>query len=405
MKNAPPLLSEVIKALSGNSIAQAIGFFTTMIIARTITVEQFGQYFFFTNTFLLCTQLIDLGMSSTYPAMKQSFTDGKFFSRLIAFRILLGACFGFFVGVILFDRFVWSLAFSLAIPAFSVFNLVLLDKQADRMYATLSALKVIYYTTGAAFVIAIASTTENHNIERQHFYLAAYFLCPLMAAAIAIKKYNIRWSNLKIDTQFTREIFSYTKWAFFASFAVILMQRAEILLLKYFSDTENVAAFALGTQFSMAIGLITSSINPVLLSHFSKENQRKSHRQLQKLTIPFLAVLPILILCAYGFSSTIVPLIAGQKYAPHSTVIALLIISSICGMMVTPLSALLYSTGRSKIVSQMNWLQLFILIFMDTLLTPIYGALGAAISAIAIRLFGWLYLIFTIYRSPDPLKC
>lgn len=59
-------LQDLLKVLSGNIVAQGLGFLTIIIISRDLGPEQYGIFSLLLAIFTVATQVSDFGVSTSY---------------------------------------------------------------------------------------------------------------------------------------------------------------------------------------------------------------------------------------------------------------------------------------------------------------------------------------------------
>lgn len=197
----------------------------------------------------------------------------------------------------------------------------------------------------------------------------------------------------------------------FSTLAGFIMGDMGIYMVEYYLPTSSVGVFAIAMKLSFLISIILITVNNISAPKFSELYWSGERAKLQKLIrqsskMIFLASLIIGFIIII-FAKEILS-IFGDEFIDGVDVLYLLIASQLINSFTGSVGILLNMTGHQKAYKYITLTALIISMILYYLLIPIYGIIGAGISAmigsIIINLWAMLYakikLGYTTYYNP-----
>jgi len=194
-----------------------------------------------------------------------------------------------------------------------------------------------------------------------------------------------------------RELYHFSKWIFVSVFCFIIFDSLGILMLGYLKTTDVVGLYSAAYTFAFAFPIIAGTITTILLPKVSGlsgiEEIIEYIRKSLRFTIPILVPLIILLFIA----KPLIMIFYGVKYQQSVIIFQTLIIGFALSIIINPISLIIYSLNKPEILAYLNIIQLILNFFGNILLIPPYGAVGAAITTLIVRIIGTIFICAYIY--------
>jgi O-antigen/teichoic acid export membrane protein len=88
----------------------------------------------------------------------------------------------------------------------------------------------------------------------------------------------------------------------------------------------------------------------------------------------------------------------GEKYMDAVPIFTVLLLGFLLSILLNPASLVFYSLERADLLAWLNLVQLGINFAGNLVLIPQLGGLGAALSSLAVRVFGSVYILYFLWR-------
>lgn len=214
---------------------------------------------------------------------------------------------------------------------------------------------------------------------------------------IVPKKFLSVKLNMLESSAIFYDLFHFSKWITLATLSTMLIARVDVFLLQVLSTPVQVGLYSSATQLAMIFPIITGSITTSLLPKFSVVTDKDVLRKFILNTIKFIPYLLLLLLALLLVSGYVVEFLFGSKYLGSVNILRLLIIGFVMGVFVNQISLIAFSLNKVRFLTTVIYIELFINVILDYLLIPTYGAMGAAISNLTIKLFGNILICWYIF--------
>jgi O-antigen/teichoic acid export membrane protein len=214
---------------------------------------------------------------------------------------------------------------------------------------------------------------------------------------ISLKNYKLFRYIKQFDFNYFIQIYKLGFWVFLSSLAVMVIMRLDMMMLQKMSTSLEVGYYSIAMNLAMIFPLITASLVTTLLpkmNEFLKNHTVKDYvlRVLSK-TKYVVAILIVMEL----LSPFVIKLLFGEQYAESISVFQILLVAFTFGVIINPISLVMYSINKAYLLTAMNWVQLPLNYFGNLLLIPIWQADGAALSTIFLKMAGGVFvLLYTL---------
>jgi O-antigen/teichoic acid export membrane protein len=179
----------------------------------------------------------------------------------------------------------------------------------------------------------------------------------------------------------------------------ILLANVDLFLLGVFSTEVAVAEYRVAMQFSLIISFGLTAINQVLQPYLAQISSEKGSEKLQdtaawsSLVLFMIAVVPSIILLIYG--EVLIQASFGLEYTGAAVLLNILILGQLFNTGIGSVGMILNMYGYEAITMKILVISVVVNIILDVLLIPMFGSVGAAISALITVIF-W-NLVLRIY--------
>lgn len=201
-------------------------------------------------------------------------------------------------------------------------------------------------------------------------------------------------------------IFHFSKWIFISTAITTIIMRLDVLLLGWFQGRgilkadphghDPLGQYNFAVTLAQGIPLIAAAISTVLLPRLAATRRRAEIRRMVGIFLKFTPALVGMVVAIIVGAHLVVPLLKGGMYRPSIPVFDLLVIGSSISIVLNPISFFCLALERSSWLAWMNLAQLGLNLALSLVLIPIFGAVGAGISALLVRLFavGFLMMLY-----------
>jgi O-antigen/teichoic acid export membrane protein len=394
-----------VTVLTGNAFATGAGFLVSILVARSMTVADYGVFGTFNVIIGMLPMLLDFGLSTAI--VKHLAVHPEDEATVLASSSLFKLCCGlaltapllFFAPALsgaLFSgpvdssllNYIWLGALFLQI-AF-VFQSVAQTEAKLNKYTSFNLIQA----AARLILVLLVVNSEFFTLKNLVIAISASCLFPFFWGLILY----LPKLRLSIDWRLLARLFSFAKWVGISSVLAVLLMRVDLFMLNRFSSREEVgyyyAAFQLAFVFPIVTMSLTNSLLPKVSSLVGRNEQLEFVNKVVRL-IPWVVALWLVLTIS---ADTFIPLLFSVRYlhavAPFKPLLAVFML----GMIVTPLGLLAYPLNRPQLHVKLYAIQIAINLAVDYLLIPRHGALGAALGTAAAKLFGAFFVVYWIWR-------
>jgi len=398
----------------GNLAGQAIGFVANIWLMRHLGPESYGRFGVAVAVMMLASQLSDIGITTgfvRYMALYNRDEPAKA-SRLLrlTFLLKLGVGLGVLSGGwalsgILADRFLRGpelapllrMAFvgSLGATLFGFFQAVF---QAGERFGPYVRTNVSNNLVKVALVIGAGWGGLSHPLSA----IGIFALVPFFGAFSALA--SLRREERKDiftgpwDGDLARVLMGFSKWVTLSTLCVLIINNIDTFLLQRLASSREVglytSAWQLASIFPVVTGALTTAITPRVSTFRTIEEIYNYLRKIK--TVIWIAIFGFIFL--FFFSNMIINQLLGKHYSDARGIFNILLFGFMISLMIAPLSVLFFAMDKPNFLSWLNVVQLPMVVGLDLLFIPKFGGIGAAWSALVIRVLAAIYLIILLRK-------
>ena len=395
----------------GNVLGAFTGFVFTLIIARGLSVGDFGVFSAVNNLVAMIVALADIGISAalvTFVANFQAKNDTKNAHRYLKASLISKVVIVAFIslGLLAFAPWVskrllisdsytvvyWTVVLSFGLLLWGYFSTAL---QAYRRFiASVSVDMIIGITrvvaVGALFLIGALSLNNS---------FAAFTLGTIAAALVGL--ILLGTSFLKADTnkQIYSRLLKFSGWVGVNRIFSAISGRLDVQMLAVFAGAEITGQYSIAQRLALFVSVLVSSFSgvmaPRLASFDNKEKEKKYIVKATLATLPIIAGVIVWIFIAGPF----VKLLFGSKYLPAVPIFQMFAWSLIPFIFATtPVTAIIYSMRKPIYIGYFSFFQLAAIFTINFFLISKIGPYGPLVAYFVTNTSLALYSWFIVYR-------
>lgn len=396
-------VKQSILLLFSTAISMLMLLGSNYFLTKIFSPEQFGNYYFIINIFVLCQTIFNFGIfqsasrliaiSDNNKKNREFYAAGLIFIFLL--YILMSIC-----------LLIYALnssnikekdllhPFLIAIPfgwvyLLTNFNELLL--QGSNKIGLLAQARLLPRTL---FFIILGIIFYSHLSGNLNKIIVLYFVSYICSYLYIVYKIKPSFSNLKDRT---KEIISANKKFGFhiyigALISVGVTSLSGILISYYGVDNTSVGYFSIATQICAPLALIPNVMATAFFRQFANSERINPKITRNMLFLSLVCLIIVLIL-----AKPVILYIYGNEYLDAVTLVIYLAIGALLYGIADFYNRFLLSKGKGKELRNAAFLVGISLLLANIILIKYYGAIGAAISKV---IAGIIYFtaIFTLYK-------
>lgn len=404
------LFKDYSTVIFGTGFGRGLSLLTFFILARSLSIEDFGIFSLF-FTIMVLVWYLPGAIDSTYVRYlkvesrksEADYLRTTFLIKVLFFMFLIILSFplGF-----LFSRYAFSkpeLAFyiSLAIISgafLSVFSSLSGLYQGEEDFFRFSIINLLFYLAviliiAAMFLFKLALTLK-----------IIILINTLVAVIVSFFGFLIILRRVKsllpIHFSLLIDMFHFGKWIFASNLIYIILQRLDILVLAKYVDFATLGIYSAAVRVSMLASFFTSGVFVILLPRGSQALKSLQHLKSYLKEAALLSVLLIfVILSIIIVSPALIKVFFGSQYTASLPFARILLLEPIFTVLYTPLMYLFYAENQTRTIFNVGMIMLLGIICALLLLVPKYGAVGAAISIVLMSICGLIFITLKSYKT------
>ncbi len=400
-------LKNIVYQLINLAGSKVLMYLFIIVLARLVSVEDFGRYNFITLYAALWTVLMDFGFE---PYIIKQVASGEDKSKVFCNNIFLKIIFllsGFLGLVLLAPLFTVSellmaviVGVAFGTDSLSRFMFSFMRGAQDLRYEAIFTFvqKLFFVGTGIVILWIAPSLTTI-------FWVMALvnFLFCVLVFLFTIKRYSITPRFLVQVKDIGKKISLLAPFFVISIFTVIYF-KIDVFMLRYLGNDYMVgiysAAFRLMEAFQMIPAAIIAALFPGLVAAYL-ESREKFMDLFKKILAVLISAGFLVITFGWLFGEQIITLLYGEKYTDSIQVFYVLI-SAIFPMYINYLlTQTLIAVNKQKFYSLWVMICAFVNAALNLFMIPEYGALGAAIATIVTEM---VLLVLIIPLLKEQLK-
>lgn len=404
---------DTIILFSGNFINAGLGFVYTLLVAKALSLNDFGVFSAVNNLVYIIIPLTDMGTTSGLVRFVAELDSKgkhaeamKFVKAAFAFKLVMFAIASLII--ILFadpvannllatenpEASYWVILISLGMFLSSFVPFVLYAKKEFLK----SALVDVSYGFGrVAFVFPLLIGGLTLTEAYTSFAAAGIvsFLVILVVFGFSFLKANPNKSTYK-------DLLKFSGWLGVNKLISALASKIDVQLLALMASASAIGYYAIANRLAFFISFLAASYSAVIAPRFSSYNDPKTEINYIKKTT--LALIPVglgvifWIIIARPFVS-----IFGEQYLPAVNVFRVLALAMIPFVFTAPsVTAIIYAIKKPKYIGRFSILQLVLVIALNVLLIPKIGVysppLVFGIINVLLLIYSW-WIVIAHYRN------
>ena len=404
-------LQDLLRVLSGNIVAQALGFLTLVIISRDLGVSEYGIFSLLLAIFTMSLQLSDFGISTSYVKyLSENLSKAReIFSTIFLSKVLLSILITVILfwlapilSTFLFENRLYTShiqLISIAIIFHALFGVVKGHLQAIQKFAHYAYLNILHSALKIISVIIIAFffSDASHLL----FFMASYTFAIILVLILLLFSSYKKVFVFSFDYHHFLAIYRLGLWVFLSTLATMIIMRLDLLMLQKLSTPLEVGYYSAAMNIAMIFPLVTASLTTTLLPKMDHYLKSASHRAYISKVLSKAGYIFVLLVLIELIAPFLITLLFGEAYQKSISVFQILLVAFTFGIIINPLSLLLYSMNKAHLLTLLNWIQLPLNYLGNLMLIPLYQADGAALSSVVLRLFGGLYILLYLLKKGD----
>jgi len=394
---------------AGNITSAFLGFLFTLVIARGLSVGDFGVFSAVNNLVTIISSLADIGISAGLVAFVSNFesrgdtgNSHRFLKASFVTRVVVVSLVSLLVLVLApwvkklvasddMATIYWSVILSFGLLFWGFFPLAL---QAYRRFMASVAVDV---SLGIVRVLSVSALLITGLLTLKTSFIS--FALGTLAAVVS-GFFFIKMSFLKVDTP--KEIYSkllkFSGWVGVNRVVSAISGRLDVQMLAVMSGATITGQYSIAQRLALFITVLISSFSAVLAPRLSAFDDWKKERvyliKATLVTLPIIAGVAVWILIAKPF----VTLLFGVKYLPAVAIFQAYAGSMIPFILATPaVTAIIYSMKKPVYIGYFSFFQIAAIFLLNLLLIPKIGASGPLVAFFVINtilaVYAWMIVI------------
>lgn len=407
-----------VLVLLGKILGAALGFLVTVLIARTLSVENTGKYFLFITAITVFTTLSRCGSDSVIvrfisrERLNSVNSAGSYVLYFIFSVTAITFIFGFALFIFLlllpetlftFEDFYMSPMLFIACSV--AFNLITVQSQAllglSRLKSSIITSSILIQLSMVLFLLFFDVENDGDAI---FFYFLSLCITVVISSIVIFNIYGKFNSGVNFNYIDGNEIFNSVKPLFFCALAAQIAQWAPQLLLGAIDSSSEVAVLAIAQRVSMVLSFILIAINYSVANKIVRAYSNNNITELKAIVrtsgrIMILFSSPLFIICL--FFPNLVISVFGDNYLDAIPILQVLVLGQFLNVITGPTGYLLLMTGNEKLHRNS---QFFAALVCLVACASLFFGNGAKGAAIAISLGVISQNVYAVYIISKKLK-
>lgn len=378
---------------SGNALSAFLGFLFTLIVARALSVSDFGIFSAANNLVVILISLTDLGIStgaisfvSSNIAKGKIKTANKYIKAATVIRFSVTFFVSFLVIIlakVITPKFLATndinitylagiVAFALALPM--LFPYILQAKK--NFIASIISDNVLYLVR-----LLIAFSFAYFGILTINNSLISFVIGAVVGTIVGLIFLKPKFLKLKPSITIYKKLFRFSGWLGINRIISSISGRLDIQMLAIFAGSTATGLYSIPSRLAGFVVVLASSFSGVLAPRLSGFNDKdKERKYIVKAT---LALIPITVglICWIIIARPFITILFGQKYLSSVPIFQALVAAMIPFIFTAPsVTAIIYAIKKTVFIGAYSFFQIVLIFALNYIFIPIYGPIGPAIT-------------------------
>ena len=395
----------------GNIASAFLGFIFTLLVARALTVSDFGIFSAANNLVLILIAVTDLGVSAGIvnfiskarrdgdKEKEKKYIKAGFLTRLVSILTIS-------ILIIIFSSFIsknflatdnpsvaiWAGLISIGFFAWGFFPFVL---QAQKRFLQSAMVDVSLGSLRAVIVFVLYIL----GMLSLNWTFAAFAISAIFGGFMGMKIVGFSFFKSKPKVDLYKNLLKFSGWLGVNKVISAISGRLDIAMLAVMVGATATGFYSIPNRLAMFVVVLASSYTSVLSPRFASiGDKQKEKLYIKKATlalVPLVGGIIVWIIIAEPF----ILLLFGEKYLPAVPVFRALTAAMIPFLLtVPPVSAIIYAMQRPVFIGAYSFVHLGLTFLLNLYFIPGYEALGPTIT------FGIVHTILAIYTWTIVVK-
>ena len=399
----------------GNIVSAFLGFLFTLIIARGLSVGDFGVFSAVNNLVTIISSVADIGISAGLVSFVASFTakgdkenawrylKASLVARLVVVSLLSLALLAF--APIVAKRLLassdinmvyWSVVLSFGLMFWGYFPSAL--QAYKRFVASISvdiSLGIIRVLAVGSFFFAGALTLSTSFIS--------FTLGTIMAVVSGLIFLGVSFLIIDTPGEVYSKLLRFSGWVGVNRIVSAISGRIDLQMLAVFMGAEVVGQYSIAQRLALFVTVLISSFSVVLATRLAAFDDREKEKgYVIKSTLATLLIV-IGVIVWIIIARPFISLLFGIKYLPAVPIFQAFAASMVPFILATtPVTAIIYSMKKPIYIGYFSFFQLAAIFLLNLLLIPKIGPYGPLVAffvvGLVLAIFSWA-IVYNYYWS------
>jgi len=396
--------------------SEVIGVFLRMILARSLTVAEYGLFYAIYAFISLFALFRDPGISSSLTKHIAEFTVHKRFAKIkssIVFSLVVQVTAGLIISAVLFifSDYIALAIFktpiaSLPLRILSVWFLVeafrSLLSSMSQGFQNMPILALLNFSNVLLIFLSVVCFVGILGLGLNGVALAyplATILVSIFGIVFFVKRYrHVFQERVSVTRPLVKKLFAFAFPVFLGGFGGTILAYTDTLTITIFRTLPEVGYYQAAQPSARILWYITTTLTVVLYPMISELWAKKEKKLLRQalhflIKFSFILIMPAALIFIV-FPDIVINLLFGSSYLAGATVLqifgAAALIYALYDILVTVIAGIGRPRATAKVVGAMGVFNLI----GDLVLVPIYGIEGAAATTFAAFLLGLILLVY-----------
>ena len=405
---------------SGNILIAFWGFLFILIVARALTVYDFGVFSAVLNFVVILSSIADIGIStgsvnfvSEHTARGEDEKANEYIKSSFLIRIFIVLAIS--VAVAVFAPFVSSTFLATRDPKIAIWAAIIpiflfpdsffpYILQAKKKFFQSILVGNVFYIVRLLFALAFY-LVGGLTISKAYWAFGAGFLIEVILIFFFVK---IKFMYSRPQNEEYKKLLKFSGWMGVSRVTSSVSGRLDIQMLASMVGAIATGLYSIPARLSSFISILSGSFSSVLAPRLAgfgnKGNERKYILKSLLATIPIVVGVVVWIIVAKPF----ILILFGEKYLASVPIFQALALVQIPFLFSTPsTSAIIYSMKKTIYIGIFSSFQLIVILVLNFILIPKFGVYGPIISIgvanIVLVIYSWWIVIkhYWIDKSPE----
>ena len=403
------LARRITLVFTGNILAAGLGFLAVLIVARNLTVSDFGLFIIVISFMRTTSSLSDLGMDTAMIRFTSSYLvveKTEEATQVLRMSLIVKGISSFILAVIIFNtagllstelfhyqRLTSPLKLAafgmLAASASNYFISVFCTYQLFRMSVILQLL----VDFGKFFAVMVLMFSVGIDLFSA---VAVFAFAPLLGVLFGFGQLYLKlFSKIKPIKNLFKLLLSYSKWTFTCNVCNLVFSFVGIFMLAKMLGSEAAGIYGLALNLAFILPILAGSLRAVLLPEVSRFREIKQLEKYIRSSLKISVCIGISIVPFLFFSHKVILFFFGSRYLDAVPIFNWLMLSYIILTINSTIRVTLHSMNRPQVLAVVDLLKLTVMVIGCYLLIPFLGTLAPAIMALIVNVI--VLSFFSIY--------